>query len=224
VFAAGNQLTVDQEENNDILPTYPGSYNSPSILAVAASDQNDNRASFSHYGLTTVDVAAPGVAVRSTVAGGGYANFSGTSMATPHTAGAVALVAAAHPNLSAASIKATLMNTVDVLPQWSGLTVTGGRINVARAIAEPTICKFVLSSTSSRWSGTGGSGTISVTAPTNCSFAGWSDQPWVVVTSDPGSGNGSTSFTVLPNPGLTSRTANLYIGGRVHFITQAGLQ
>lgn len=224
VFAAGNQLTVNEEENNDVLPLYPSSYNSPSILAVAASDQNDNRATFSHYGLTTVDVAAPGVAIRSTVAGGGYANFSGTSMATPHTAGAVALVAAAHPNLSAASIKATLMNTVDALPQWSGLILTGGRINVARAIAQPTVCKFRLSTTATSWPYGGGSGTVGVTSATNCGFAGWSDQPWVVVTSDPGSGNGSTTFTVLPNPSLTARTANLYIGGRVHMITQGGLR
>ncbi len=224
VFAAGNQLTVDQEENNDILPTYPGSYNSPSILAVAASDQNDNRASFSHYGLTTVDVAAPGVGIRSTVAGGGYANFNGTSMSTPHTAGAAALLAAAHPNLSAASLKATLMNTVDVLPQWSGLTVTGGRINVARAIAEPTVCKFQLSSTSSKWPAGGGGGSISVAAAPNCGFAGWSDQPWVVVTSDPSSGNGSVSFTVTQNTSLMARTANLYIGGRVHAISQAGIR
>ncbi|HVF47501.1 MAG TPA: S8 family serine peptidase [Pyrinomonadaceae bacterium] len=224
VFAAGNQLTVDQEENNDVLPTYPGSYNSPSILAVAASDQNDNRASFSHYGLTTVDVAAPGVALRSTVAGGGYANFSGTSMSTPHTAGAVALIAAAHPNLSAASIKATLMNTVDVLPQWNGLILTGGRINVARAIAQPTICTFKLSSARTTWAGGGGSGTVSIESAANCGFTGWSDQPWVVVTSDPASGNGSVTYTVLPNPSLTARTANLYIGGRVHTITQAGLR
>lgn len=224
VFAAGNQLTVNEEEDNDRLPLYPSSYNSPSILAVAASDQNDNRASFSHYGRTTVDVAAPGVSVRSTVAGGGYANFSGTSMATPHTAGAAALIAAAHPNLSAASIKATLMNTVDVLPQWNGLTVTGGRINVARAIAQPTVCRPILSSTASSFPALGGGQTITVSSAANCGFAGWADQPWVVVTSDPGSGNGAVTFTVAPNHTRSSRAANLYIGGRVHTITQSGLR
>src|SRR5687768_17084862 len=135
VFAAGNQLTVSQERDNDLLPTYPGSYNSPSILAVAASDQNDNMASFSHYGATTVDVAAPGVSIFSTVLNNGYGSKSGTSMATPHTAGAAALLASAHPSLSAASLKATLMSSVDVLPQWTGLTQTGGRINIAAAIA-----------------------------------------------------------------------------------------
>src|SRR6185436_13275575 len=105
---------------------------------------SDAKASFSSYGATAVDVAAPGVGILSTVPGG-YASFSGTSMSTPHTAGAAALLAAAHPGLSAASLRATLMNTVDVLPQWSGFILTGGRINVARAIASPTVCNFKLS-------------------------------------------------------------------------------
>lgn len=222
VFAAGNQLTVDQEENNDVLPTYPGSYNSPSILAVAASDQNDNRASFSHYGLTTVDVAAPGVGIMSTVLNGGYGSKSGTSMSTPHTAGAAALLAAAHPSLSAASIKATLMNTVDVLPQWAGLIATGGRINVARAIAQPTICNFSLSSYSASFPVAGGSGGFNVTSGTNCGFAAFADQPWVIVTSDPGSGNGSAAFSISPNLGLDARTASLFVSGRLFTITQAG--
>lgn len=222
VFAAGNQLTVSQERNNDILPTYPGSYNSPSILAVAASDQNDNMASFSHYGATTVDVAAPGVSVLSTVAGGGYARFSGTSMSTPHTAGAAALLAAAHPSLSAASLKATLMNSVDVLPQWSGFTITGGRINIANAIANPTTCSFTLSSNLATFQIQGGSGSFNVSSATNCGFDAYSDQPWVVVTSDPGSGNGSVSYDVLPNYSVQPRFAALVVAGRLFSITQYG--
>jgi subtilisin family serine protease len=222
VFAAGNQLTVDQEEDNDVLPTYPGSYNSPSILAVAASDQNDNRASFSHYGATTVDVAAPGVGIRSTIPNNGYGNKSGTSMSTPHTAGAAALIAAAHPKLSAASIKATLMNTVDVLPQWSGLIFTGGRINVGNAIASPTICNYSLSSQAISFPIQGGSGTFDVSSATNCGFAGYSDQSWAIVTSDPRAGSGSVDYTVLPNYGSASRTATLLVAGRVFTITQIG--
>ncbi len=63
-------------------------------------------------------------------------------MATPHTAGAAALLSAYNPNLSSASLKATLMNTVDVLPQWNGIVKTGGRINVARALQNQTVCTF----------------------------------------------------------------------------------
>jgi hypothetical protein len=217
VFAAGND-----DFNNDLTPTYPGSYNSPSILAVAASDSNDNKASFSSYGLTAVDVAAPGVGILSTVPGG-YASFSGTSMATPHTAGAAALLASAHPALSAASLKATLMNTVDVLPQWNGVTVTGGRINVANAIQNPTVCTFGLTQTSRNFPVEGGSGAFNVTAATNCGSAAFSSQPWAVVTSNPNSGNGSVAYTVAPNNTTTARTATLNVGGQTHTITQAGL-
>jgi subtilisin family serine protease len=217
VFAAGND-----DLDNDLTPTYPGSYNSPSILAVAASDSSDNKASFSSYGLTAVDVAAPGVNILSTVPGG-YASFSGTSMATPHTAGAAALLSSAHPSLSAASIKATLMNTVDVLPQWSGVTVTGGRINVANAIQNPTVCTFGLSQTSKNFPVEGGSGTFNVTAGTNCGSAAFSSQPWAVVTSNPNSGNGPVAYTVAPNNTLSARSATLNVGGQIYAITQAPL-
>lgn len=208
--------------NNDLTPTYPGSYNSPSIMAVAASDQNDAKASFSSYGVTAVDVAAPGVNILSTVLGQDYGLKSGTSMATPHTAGAVALLAAAHPNLSAASLKATLMNTVDVLPQWSGIVLSGGRINVANAIANPTVCSFALSNYASSYPFQGGSGTFNITSGTNCGFAAFSDQPWVLVTSNPGAGNGSVQYTVAPNYSLESRTATLIVAGRLYTITQYG--
>jgi subtilase family protein/fervidolysin-like protein len=127
VCAAGNS-----NNNNDANPFYPASYDSPSIIAVAASDQNDNRAGFSSYGVTAVDLAAPGVSIVSTFRGA-YATLSGTSMSTPHVSGAAALLSGYAPYLSQAQLKATLLNSVDVLPQWSGLTVSGGRLNIARA-------------------------------------------------------------------------------------------
>lgn len=129
IFAAGNSA-----RDNDLLPFYPASYDSPSVISVAASDQNDNRASFSSQGATSVDLAAPGVLILSTLRNSTYGFFSGTSMATPHVAGAAALLWAHAPHLTAAQVKATLMGNVDVLPQWAGLTVTGGRLNLARAI------------------------------------------------------------------------------------------
>ena len=78
VAAAGNDGT-----NNDLTPMYPASYNLPNIISVAASDQNDERANFSNFGPQSVDVAAPGVYVFSTVPGG-YDFKQGTSMAAPH--------------------------------------------------------------------------------------------------------------------------------------------
>ena len=218
VFAAGND-----DLDNDLTPTYPGSYNSPSILAVAASDSNDAKASFSSYGATATDVAAPGVNILSTVLGQNYGTKSGTSMATPHTAGAVALLASMHPTLSAASLKATLMNTVDVLPQWNNVVLSDGRINVANALQNPTICSFGLSQTSRSFPVEGGSGTFNVTAGTNCSSAAFPDQLWVAVTSNPNNGNGTVNYTVPPNNTTTPRTATLNVGGQIYTITQAGL-
>lgn len=128
ICAAGNS-----GRDNDALPFYPASYDSPSIMSVAASDQNDNRALFSSRGATSVDLAAPGVGILSTLRGS-YAFLSGTSMATPHVSGAAALLWAHAPHLTVPQVKATLMDNVDVLPQWTGLTVTGGRLNLARAV------------------------------------------------------------------------------------------
>ena len=129
ICAAGNS-----GRDNDADPFYPASYDSPSIMSVAASDQNDNRAGFSSRGATSVDLAAPGVLILSTLRVSTYGFLSGTSMATPHVSGAAALLWAHAPHLTVAQVKATLMNNVDVLPQWAGLTVTGGRLNLARAV------------------------------------------------------------------------------------------
>ena len=128
VCAAGNF-----SRDNDADPFYPASYDLPSVLSIAASDQNDNRAGFSSRGATSVDLAAPGVSILSTFPGS-YGFLSGTSMATPHVSGAAALLWANAPHLSVSQVRATLMNNVDVLPQWAGLTVTGGRLNLARAV------------------------------------------------------------------------------------------
>ncbi|MBC7796270.1 MAG: S8 family serine peptidase [Pyrinomonadaceae bacterium] len=137
VFAAGNN-----NRNIDTTPFYPASYDSPSIISVAASDANDNKASFSNTGTVGVDLAAPGVNILSTIRSGGYGFNSGTSMAAPHVAGAVALIASAYPNSSAQAIKARLLNSVDKLPQWNNLVKTGGRLNVARAIKARPVLDF----------------------------------------------------------------------------------
>jgi hypothetical protein len=126
--AAGNAAS-----DIDASPTLPASLPCASIIAVAASDENDQRASFSNWGRTMVDLAAPGVNILSTT-GGDYQRFNGTSMATPHVTGAVALMLAQRPSLSVAQVKAILLQSVDVLPQWQGLVVSNGRLNLARAL------------------------------------------------------------------------------------------
>jgi subtilisin family serine protease len=129
IAAAGNEGS-----NNDRNPHYPSNYELQSVIAVAATDRNDNLSSFSCFGATSVDLAAPGSDILSTIPGNKYASYSGTSMATPHVAGAVALLWAAYPNDSYANIKAKLMGTVDQLDSLSGKMVTGGRLNINNAV------------------------------------------------------------------------------------------
>ena len=220
VFAAGNN-----GHNIEPAPFYPASYTTPSILAVAASDSADNRASFSNYGALSVDLAAPGVSVLSTYRNSdtSYASLSGTSMATPHTTGAAALLAAANPNLSAASLKATLMNTVTPLANWNGIVKSGGRLNIANAIQNPTVCNFSLSPPVPPFQPSGGTGSISVTVPTNCDFAVMSQDAWITVTSgNPGSGNTTVNFTVAANTG-TSRSGTIRVAGQNFSVVQVGV-
>src|SRR5262249_44176841 len=124
--------------DNDVTPVYPASFDSPNIISVAATDHDDRYASFTDWGATSVDLAAPGDSVWSTWPGGGYKFESGTSMATPLVAGAAALVWSAFPNLTAAEVKARLLNCVDPIGQIGTNanypTVTNGRLNVRNAL------------------------------------------------------------------------------------------
>ena len=135
VAAAGNDA-VDNDQN----PHYPSNYEHDSVLSVASTDNRDNMSSFSQWGLTSVDLGAPGSAILSTVPGNGYASYSGTSMATPHVAGAAALVLSINPDLSALELKELLMNSGDQNEALQGKTVSGNRLNVNQALeqADPT--------------------------------------------------------------------------------------
>jgi len=128
IFGAGNDGT-----NNDVAPFDPASYPSPSIVAVASSGATDEPSYFSNYGPTSVHLAAPGENILSTYLGNSYQTLSGTSMATPHVAGVAAMLAQMNPSLSVADIKSILINNVDQLPSWSGLVVSGGRLNAFKA-------------------------------------------------------------------------------------------
>jgi subtilisin family serine protease len=197
VFAAGNN-----GRNTDANPFYPASYTSPSILSVANSTTTDARNSSSNWGTTTVDLAAPGTGIYSTVrTTANYGTMTGTSMASPHVAGAAALLASYNPNLSPASLKATLMNTVDTI-SWSATPIkTSGRLNVDRALREQTVCNFGLSATEIYISSAGGNGSVNVFGGTNCDYPITSNVAWVTVTSpNNGSGNSTVNFTVQANP------------------------
>mgnify|MGYP001190493571 CR=1 FL=1 len=217
VFAAGND-----GQNIDNFPAYPASYTSPTILSVANSNSTDTRNGSSNFGVIGVDVAAPGTSILSTVSNASnYGTLSGTSMATPHVAGAAALLSAHNPNLSPASLKATLLNSVDVLAAWNGVVKTGGRLNVALALQNQTVCTFVPSIPSILAPTKGGYFSVNVTAAQNCDYSVKSNANWIVVSgADVLSGNGTVTFRVTVNPTI-SRFGTIRIAGTDFTVTQS---
>jgi len=146
--AAGNggPDRIGNGDDNDAQPSYPSSYDGANIISVAATDSTDALASFSNYGATSVDLAAPGVGILSTWPGDGYASSNGTSMATPHVTGAVALCAAQFPSETMAQRVRRILDHVDPLASLSGMMTTGGRLDLAAAVNAgvpvPTVTGF----------------------------------------------------------------------------------
>jgi len=129
VVAAGNS-SID----NAGYSVYPANYTAPNVITVAATDSADALASFSSFGGTTVHLGAPGVNTYSTFLSGGYTYASGTSMATPHVAGAALLALSACPSLTTADLKRLVLNSTDAVPALAANTISGGRLNVARMV------------------------------------------------------------------------------------------
>ncbi len=136
VTAAGNGDSRGVGYNVDIYPTYPSAYNLLNQINVAASTISDSMIGFSNYGAVGVHIAAPGVNIYSTVPNNGVASMSGTSMASPMTAGAAALLWGAIPSATATQIKQAIIKGVDI-PSGRPFDVSSrGRLNVYKAYTE----------------------------------------------------------------------------------------
>ncbi|MEZ5305888.1 MAG: S8 family serine peptidase [Pyrinomonadaceae bacterium] len=216
VFSAGNDNT-----NIDSSPSYPASYNSPSIISIASSTSSDARSSFSNFGIQSVDLAAPGSSILSTVFNGtGYGTKSGTSMSSPHVTGTAALLVANDPSISNATIKARLINSVDQLAAWGSIVRSGGRLNAASALANNTSCDFTPTPASQHAFPEGGTFSFTVNAANGCDFDLTPSENWIQITSDsPSTGTTTVTYTVAPNSSLP-RTGNISIGGTVFTVNQ----
>ena len=144
VTAAGNGNVLGRGVDNDVVAFYPASYDLPNILSVAATDYNDQLATFSNYGRLSVDLAAPGVGILSTEPHdaanpqGNYAWRNGTSMAAPFVTGVAALLWSRLPDATADEVRQAILSGVDPLSSLKNRVATGGRLNAAGALATDT--------------------------------------------------------------------------------------
>lgn len=171
-FAAtpGLHVTAAGNDGGDLsrVPAFPANFPLDSILTVGATNKLDEPAVFSNFGRETVELFAPGRAILSTLPEGRYGVKSGTSMACPHVSGAAALVASAFPELTPEQIRDRLVFSTDPLASVSQKSISGGRLNAARALSKDTISPaapndFRVTSQDERtarfsWTGTGDDG------------------------------------------------------------------
>jgi subtilisin family serine protease len=143
VAAAGNGNKLGVAQNNDTTASYPSNYQCTRggtrgwdcVIAVAAITSSGAKASWSNYGKISVDLGAPGSGIYSTLPGkqgaSSYGSYSGTSMATPHVTGGIALYAASRPLSSASQRRQAIMDHAKQTQSLANITATGGRLDVS---------------------------------------------------------------------------------------------
>jgi len=143
----GGVVTVSAGNDGTVL-TIP---DDPNVLTVSATDSNDALASWSNTG-TPIDLAAPGVDIFTTTAGGGYGSVSGTSFSAPTVAGVAALVISANPSLSSAQVQQVLKQSADDLGAAGWDPLYGwGRVNAQKAVSMAVTFGQVPGATNQIW-------------------------------------------------------------------------
>ncbi len=151
VAAAGNY-----QDNNDEVPFYPASFDLDHIISVTGTGPTDQFDNY-NYGKVSVDLAAPGTYIHSTLPGGNYGNLSGSSMSAPFVTGALVLLMDAYPEFDPLDLKAQLLAGVVPLDCLEDLVATGGRLDLVAPMAdsdqEPpaVISDFSISTIASNW-------------------------------------------------------------------------
>lgn len=134
MIAAGNGGSDFLGDNNDLNPTYPCSYVLDNIISVANMKSDGSRSVSSNYGTSSVDIAAPGTDILSLVFGNSTGYKSGTSMASPHVAGAAALIRARYPEINFLDVRRRILSSVIQTPVWQSIVSSGGRLDVHSAL------------------------------------------------------------------------------------------
>ncbi|MFJ6385541.1 type VII secretion-associated serine protease mycosin [Kitasatospora sp. NPDC092039] len=137
-YAEENKAVVVASTGNDGKEgdTYPGAF--PTVLAVGASDRNNERAPFSQYG-AFVKVAAPGVDMLSTVPGSGQCVDNGTSFAAPYVSGLAALLVGAHPDWKAAQVRAWIEQTAQRTQRDPDTFIGWGVVDPVKAVTKAPV-------------------------------------------------------------------------------------
>ena len=220
IAAAGNNAG-----DNDGSPTYPASFSTTAaagyeaVVSVASITDTGSLSTFSNTGRTSVDLGAPGSGILSTLPGSSYGVYSGTSMATPHVTGAVALYAASHPDATAEEIRTALLQSTTPTASLAGRTVTGGRLNVAAMLETVVPASLAISAVDAvQIEGDSGSTGFRFTVSRSGATGGSSSVAWQVTTP---TGGGATaedfSDGILPGgviafgPGEHQKTITLAI-------------
>jgi thermitase len=212
VTAAGN--TGDNNDQEKVR-RYPCGYDRPTEICVTASNNNDQLPSWANYGAHTVQLAAPGVSIYSTLRDNTYGYLSGGSMASPQVAGAAALILSVKPSLSTSELRADIFENVDKLPSLEGKVITGGRLDVCKAMpgcstgSQPTAETNAASSITRTSATVNGTVNPNGSTVTDCHFEYGPSESYgssVPCASLPGSGNSVVSVSAVVET-LSANTA-----------------
>ncbi len=200
-----------------------------SAISVGSTDDGslsttlDAVSSFSNSA-SILTMLAPGRWINSSVPDNKFVNFSGTSMAAPHVAGAWALLKSAAPNATLQQISNALTSTgKPITDSRNGITKPRIKVDAAISSLIGGNCVFNISPSTQSFSGSGGTGSVAVTTANNCSWQSSSNVPWVTITSGAsGNGPGTVGYSVQANTGSSSRSGALIIAGQTFIVSQAG--
>ncbi|MFM8570109.1 MAG: S8 family serine peptidase [Pirellula sp.] len=222
VAAAGNSYV-----DNDVYMTYPASYSTlqsasgqpaasyDSVISVAALTSSGDMAGYSNWGANTVDIAAPGTAIVSTLPGNTYGWMSGTSMAAPHVTGSIALMSSIFPNESAPSLRETILGSAIPTPSTQGKMTTGGRLSIADAMNYMSLPTVSISPNSILEGATGQSSWISFNVTLSSPVSEAFSVQYITFDTSATSGidYGASSGAITFNPGDTNKLISVQVFG-----------